>query len=82
MGSWGQHHHRNAAEPKARPDHRAIASARSARSATLIREALRVQPAPVLTHEWLAEQTGVSLGYLRWRFPVLDNLHHELGEAR
>ncbi len=81
MGSWGQRRHRKTTEPKPRPDHRAIASARSARSATLIREALQVRPAPVLTHEWLAEQTGVPLGYLRWRFPVLDNLHHELGSA-
>jgi hypothetical protein len=70
MGSWDKRR-RPAPEPKA--DHRTVAAARAVRRAALIREALRVRQAP-LTHEWLAEQTGVPVGYLRWRFPALDEL--------
>jgi hypothetical protein len=78
MGSWSKRRRPAAPTPKA--DHHTVAAARAVRRTAQIREALRVREEP-LTHEWLAEQTGVPLGYLRWRFPVLDDLHHELGKA-
>lgn len=86
MGRWSSHW-KPAPQPKARRDYQAVAAARSARRTALLREALRVResrPAAdgqPLTYEWLTEQTGVPLGYLRWRFPVLDDLRSELGEV-
>jgi DNA-binding transcriptional regulator YbjK len=67
-----------------RRDHRALAADRAARRSALIREALisgAAQPAEgraAPTYEWLAAETGVPLGYLLWRFPVLDDLRREL----
>jgi DNA-binding transcriptional regulator YbjK len=79
MASWGSRRRRPAREPRARADHQAVATARSARRTALIREALAAPGGSPLTHEWLAERTGVPLGYLRWRFPAVDDLLRELG---
>jgi len=78
MGSWIGHRRRRAWETRTRPDHHAVAVARSLRRAALIREALLVAPGSQLTHEWLAERTGLPLGFLRWRFPVLDDVQRGL----
>lgn len=78
MGSWGGHYGRRAQEHKAPGDHRDVAIARSLRRTALIQEALLAARGSKVTHEWLAEQTGVPLGYLQWRFPVLGDLQREL----
>jgi hypothetical protein len=75
---------RRSAQRKTRPDHRTVAVARSLRRSAVIQEALLAAHGSPLTHEWLAEQTGLPLGFLQWRFPVLDDLRRELvpdGEA-
>jgi hypothetical protein len=82
MGSWRSRGRRPAREPKVRPDHHAVAAARGVRRTALIREALLTAGGSPLTHEWLAERTGVPLGYLQWRFPALDDLLRELGPGR
>lgn len=78
MTRWGGRR-RPVREPRTRVDHHAVAAARSARRTALIQGALADAGGSPLTHEWLAERTGVPLGYLRWRFPAVDDLLRELG---
>ena len=57
------------------PDHRVVAAARAARYAALIAETVRRADPSAITHSWVAEQTGVPVGYLTWRYPTVANLH-------
>jgi DNA-binding transcriptional regulator YbjK len=56
------------------PDYRTVAAARAARRTALIAETVRRAEPSALTHAWVAEQTGVPVGYLTWRYPEVANL--------
>jgi len=55
-------------------DHRVIASDRATRRNRLLADAARQAGPTDLSHEWLAERTGVPLGYLVWRYPTTADL--------
>ncbi|HEY5978826.1 MAG TPA: hypothetical protein VIT41_04245 [Microlunatus sp.] len=57
-----------------RRDHRAIASERDARRTRLLVDAARQASLTELNHEWLADRTGVPLGFLVWRYPTTADL--------
>jgi hypothetical protein len=67
-GRWGRVHRIRS------PDHRAIAAARADRYAALIAETVRSADPRTLTHVWVAEETGIPVGYLTWRYPTVANL--------
>jgi hypothetical protein len=55
-----------------------VAAARNVRRLeTLIILAALANPLE-LSHDWLAERSGLPLGYLRWRYPTVADLE-ELG---
>lgn len=56
------------------PDHRTVAAARAARRTALIAETVRRADPSALTHGWVAEQSGVPVGYLTWRYPTVADL--------
>jgi hypothetical protein len=55
-------------------DHRVIASERNMRRTRLLFDAARQADPTELNHEWLADRTGVPLGYLVWRYPTAADL--------
>ncbi|NGO06254.1 hypothetical protein G5C60_00785 [Streptomyces sp. HC44] len=55
-------------------DHRVIASDRATRRTRLLVAAARQAGPTELNHEWLADRTGVPLGYLVWRYPTTADL--------
>ncbi|MFI7503174.1 hypothetical protein ACIBVL_32815 [Streptomyces sp. NPDC049687] len=64
----------NGARRKTPRDHRAIASDRATRRIRLLVDAARQADPTELNHEWLADRTGVPLGYLVWRYPTAADL--------
>lgn len=65
---WGR------TDRKRRRPHEAVALARASRRAELLAETLRDVPPERVTYAWVAERTGVPLGYLTWRFPTVADL--------
>ncbi|MFI6934737.1 hypothetical protein [Streptomyces sp. NPDC050287] len=56
-------------------DYRVIASDRATRRIRLLSDAARQAGPTELDHEWLADRTGVPLGYLVWHYPTAADLH-------
>jgi hypothetical protein len=57
------------------PDHRTVVAARAARRTAQIAETIRGADPTVITHGWVAEQSGVPVGYLTWRYPTVADLY-------
>ncbi|MGI5403471.1 hypothetical protein ACQEVG_29290 [Streptomyces sp. CA-135486] len=64
----------NGGRRKTPRDHRVIASDRDTRRTRLLVDAARQAGPTELNHEWLADRTGVPLGYLVWRYPTAADL--------
>ena len=57
-----------------RRDPKVVQAARARRREELIADALHEADPAALSHEWLADRTGLPLGYLTWRFPTISDL--------
>ncbi|MDQ1043110.1 hypothetical protein [Streptomyces sp. V4I2] len=68
---YGRWHGASRKRPR---DHRVIASERATRRIRLLIDAARQAGPSELDHEWLADRTGVPLGYLVWRYPTTADL--------
>ncbi|WP_328773808.1 hypothetical protein [Streptomyces sp. NBC_00286] len=62
------------ARSKSPRDYRVIVSDRATRRTRLLAAAARQAGPTELNHEWLADRTGVPLGYLVWRYPTTADL--------
>jgi len=79
MGSRGR---RYPVRSRSAPDPSLVTAQREARHRQALRSLIGgALPPGGLTHEWLADQSGIPVGYLRWRYPTIGDLVRTLDTA-